>query len=94
MNDELSRPPQALMKVLNARRVNFTQLRLKLAQAPSPSGGGGGGGGDGRVSSERASRSQRLRSLLFFSNARGGDLGARVCLLISLVSSARTQSLT
>ena len=61
------------MKVQNARRVKFTQLRLKLAQVPSPSGGGGGGG-DGRVSSERANRSQRLRSLLFFSDARGGIL--------------------
>ena len=63
MNDELSRPPQALMKVLNARRVNFTQLRLKLAQAPSPSGGGGGGG-DGRVSSERVAVNASAR---FFS---------------------------
>ena len=74
MNDELSRPPQALMKVQNACLRNFTQLRFQLAQAPSLSGGGGGGGGDGCVSSERASRSQRLRSLLFFSNARGGIL--------------------
>ena len=60
------------MKVQNACLRNFTQLRFQLAQAPSLSGGGGGGGGDGCVSSERASRSQRLRSLLFFSNTRGG----------------------